>query len=75
MPGNYSRRPFQEEDWPGRIDDPLCPNRTDPQQRLHDTVRALNRHQLHKRIRFSRDGTGEGVVWKLVHETHEPRRL
>lgn len=56
---------FQEEEWPPRIDDPLGRGggQQSPQQRLQDTVRALNRHQLAARVRFARDGTGQGVRW------------
>jgi hypothetical protein len=57
-------RVFEEEGWPPRIDDPLdrAPDR-DPQQRLHDAVRRLNGNQSRCRIRFSRDGTGQGILW------------
>ena len=58
---------FEEEQWPSRIDDPLpqisgqC-----PKQRLHDTIKSLNRHHHREPIiRFRGDGTGEGVIWEL----------
>jgi hypothetical protein len=56
---------FEEDGWPDRIDDPLP--RTggrDPDERLHDTVRRLNGHQVNRLIAFVRDGTGEGVCWR-----------
>ena len=57
---------FQEEDWPPRIDDPLPPHPDqDPKRRLHDTINTLNRHQRHRLVHFSGDGTGEGVRWEL----------
>jgi len=58
---------FEEDDWPARIDDPL-PQRLnqDPKQRLHDTVKCLNRNHKKRSIRFTGDGTGEGVRWLLV---------
>lgn len=56
---------FQEEEWPPRIDDPLGPGggRQPPEERLHEAVRGLNRSQLAARVRFARDGTGQGVRW------------
>jgi len=55
---------FQEEGWPPRIDDPLTNHgEDDPRQRLHDAIRALNRCQKKRLIRFRGDGTGCGVVW------------
>jgi hypothetical protein len=60
---------FQEEGWPARIDDPLpqTPD-VDSKERLHNTIRALNRHQRHRLLRIRGDGTGEGVMWELVQE-------
>jgi hypothetical protein len=58
---------FEEEGWPPRVDDPLPPQpEQDPKRRLHDTLKALNRHQKHQLIRFLGDGTGEGVRWELI---------
>jgi len=58
---------FQEEGWPPRIDDPLPPQAgQNPSRRLHDTIMSLNRHQKQPLIRFSGDGSGEGVRWELV---------
>jgi hypothetical protein len=55
---------FQEEGWPPRIDDPLIGvTRRGGRDRLHDVVRSLNRNQRQARIRFGRDGKGEGVCW------------
>jgi hypothetical protein len=57
---------FEEEQWPPRIDDPLKGSPLqDPKQRLHDVVRCLNRNQVQRRIRFRRDGTGEGICWDV----------
>ena len=50
---------FEEEQWPPRIFDPL-PGKPD-RGRLQDAVRRLNNGLV--RIRFQRDGTGEGVTW------------
>jgi hypothetical protein len=57
---------FEEEHWPTRIDDPL-PRRDDiePKQRLHDTIKSLNRNQKCRLIRFRGDGTGQGIRWEL----------
>jgi hypothetical protein len=58
---------FEEEGWPVRIDDPLPPIADqDPKARLHDTIVSLNRNQKHPRIRFSGDGSGQGVRWGAV---------
>jgi hypothetical protein len=58
---------FEEEGWPARIDDPLppCPD-ISPKMRLHNTIKSLNRNQKHALIRFTGDGTGEGVLWDLM---------
>lgn len=59
---------FQEEGWPSRIDDPLCPRPDqDPKRRLSDTIKCLNQKQTNEVIRFHGDGSGEGIVW----EAHE----
>jgi hypothetical protein len=55
---------FQEEGWPSSILDPL-PGTVDQgsdQQRRHDTIKSLNKHQ--NQIRFSGDGSGERFSWK-----------
>ncbi len=58
---------FQEDGWPARIDDPLSPvPETDPKRRLSDTIKCLNRKQQNSVLRFSGDGTGEGVLWNVV---------
>lgn len=55
---------LEEEGWPTRIDDPLphVPN-IDPKVRLHDTIKALNRHHVKRIIRFGGDGHGQGIQW------------
>jgi hypothetical protein len=58
---------FQEEDWSVRIDDPLPRVAAiDSKRRLHDTINSLNRNQRSAVIRFSGDGSGEGVRWEVV---------
>jgi hypothetical protein len=55
---------FEEEGWPTRIDDPLPPRSdVDPKQRLHDTLRSINRNQRHRLLFFRGDGTGNGIIW------------
>jgi hypothetical protein len=56
---------FQEDGWPPRIDDPLTrrAGRLSSGDRLHEAVKALNRYQQAARVRFMRDGTGQGVCW------------
>ncbi len=68
---------FQEEGWPPRIDDPLPPvAETDPKRRLSDAIKCLNRKQKNPLLRFSGDGTGEGILWDLVppasSDSHAP---
>jgi hypothetical protein len=61
---------FEEEHWPTRIDDPLpLILNQDPKARLHDTIKCLNRNHRRRLIRFSGDGTGEGVVWAVLRPT------
>jgi hypothetical protein len=50
---------FQEDGWPFKIDDPL-PGGRNP-ERLRDTLKQLNKDLKH--LRFSADGSGEGIVW------------
>jgi hypothetical protein len=55
---------FQEECWPPRIDDPLPGgDNQDAQDRLHDTIKRLNRQTV-RLIRFLSDGTGQGILWE-----------
>jgi hypothetical protein len=56
---------FEEEGWPPRIDDPLpMVDGMDPQERLHETVKRLNREQTESVLTFHRDGSGQGVSWR-----------
>ncbi len=58
---------FEEEGWPVRLDDPLPPHpEQDSKRRLHDTIVSLNRNQKNPVIRFSGDGSGQGVRWQLA---------
>jgi hypothetical protein len=55
---------LEEEGWPQRIDDPLPQSaEVNPRSRLHETIRALNRHQANPLLYFRGDGTGKGVLW------------
>lgn len=61
---------FEEMGWPERIDDPLPVTEGISQKdRLHDTIKCLNRKRLIKSIRFAGDGTGQGVCWRRSDET------
>jgi hypothetical protein len=51
---------FQELDWQERVDDPLPEGRN--QQRLHETIKSLNRGL--NGLRFHADGKGQGFVWE-----------
>jgi hypothetical protein len=60
---------LEEEGWPPRIDDPLPPTSIiDPKVRLHDTIKALNRHHLHPILRFSGNGKGQRIQWAWRRE-------
>lgn len=60
---------FEEEGWPPRIDDPLMPQHDiDPKERLRNTIKSLNRKQVHRLIRFMGDGTGQAIRWELIAE-------
>jgi len=61
---------FEEEGWPLRVDDPLPPQvDMEAKQRLHDTIKSLNRNQKRQLILFRGDGTGQGVRWELTRTT------
>ena len=56
---------FEEEGWPAYIYDPLPPaGGTCPKDRLHETIKGLNRSQQSPLIRFRGDGTGTRVGWE-----------
>jgi len=57
---------FEEEGWPPRIDDPLFGSVSNARDRLHKAVRGLNRSLLVPAIEFHRDGTGQGICWRLL---------
>jgi hypothetical protein len=58
---------FEEEGWPQRIDDPLPhTNNLVPRARLHDAIKNLNRHHVHRLIVFQGDGRGVGICWKRI---------
>src|SRR5688572_13375378 len=57
---------FEEEGWPRRIDDTLPPHGIDSHERLHDTIKSLNKSQINRLIKFSGDGKGQGIIWSLI---------
>jgi hypothetical protein len=60
---------FEEEGWPLRIDDPLSPTPAiSAKRRLRDAIKNLNRHQIHRLIRFRGDGRGQGILWEALPE-------
>ena len=66
---------FHEEQWATRIDDPLPPlPARDSRRRLSDTIKCLNRHQVHELILFRGDGSGNGILWQPRVELRETRR-
>jgi hypothetical protein len=66
---------LEEEGWPPRIDDPLpMVAELDAKQRLHDTIKNLNRHQHRRCLRFFGDGTGQGVCWEWIRDDAGKRK-
>ncbi len=60
---------FEEMGWPERIDDPLpITEGISQKDRLHDTIKCLNRKRLVKSIRFAGDGSGQGICWRRSDE-------
>jgi hypothetical protein len=56
---------FQEQGWPDAIDDPLPGNADqDRQERLHNAIRRLNKHQHEATILFRRNGSGSRILWQ-----------
>jgi hypothetical protein len=51
---------FEKAGWPRRVDDPIIPKKVDS-IRLAAAVLSLNKGL--QQIRFSKDGSGAGVVW------------
>jgi hypothetical protein len=65
---------FEEENWPSRIDDPLpIEDEIEPQARLRDAIRRLNKGHELRAIRFHGDGNGMGVCWRTT-STSRPQR-
>lgn len=64
---------FAEKGWPSRIDDPLARDeKICPKQRLHDTIKCLNRKHLSEGlVRFKGDGTGKGVLLVFLEPKDE----
>lgn len=58
---------FQEEGWPGYIDDPLRPSHElDSKHRLQVTIKSLNRNQLTPLIKFHGNGSGLQIYWEAI---------
>jgi hypothetical protein len=56
---------FQRLGWPPRIDDPLpLSNGHNPKQKLRDTIKRLNRAQVHRLVHFF--GTNRGIGWEII---------
>lgn len=60
---------LEQDGWPPQIDDPLPVTAfVNPKVRLHDAIKGLNRHQVHRLLRFEGNGNGRGVCWRLLEE-------
>ncbi len=58
---------FEEEGWPGSIDDPLPPSgEVDSKRRLHETIRRLNNNQPQPRLHFYGNGNGRAICWQIA---------
>jgi hypothetical protein len=56
---------LEELGWPAWTDDPLPRvSGTDSKERLHDTIKNLNRHQMPYLVHFKGDGTGTQIGWE-----------
>ncbi len=61
---------LEELGWPRRIDNPLPRDSVvDPEQRLHDTVKNLNRGHRHHVLQFRMEADGRGVRWASLAGT------
>jgi hypothetical protein len=58
-------RTAEELGWPAWFDDPLPRGHGNAKQRLHDTIKDLNRRQKPYLVHFLGDGTGTRVGWQL----------
>jgi hypothetical protein len=66
---------FEEVNWREHMHDPLPPRaNVNAKQRLHDTIKRLNRSHLFRAIHFEGDGTGCGIRWKVVGPKSAPDR-
>lgn len=66
---------FEESGWPQRIDDPLPVDaEIVPAQRLHDTIKQLNRTLVEPLLHFHGDGTGRGVCWRPTRTARRIRK-
>lgn len=67
---------FAELNWPDQIDDPLPQTSVCPKRKLHDTIKCLNRNQVHPLIKFRGDGTGLAARWEFrPPEKEQPKQL
>lgn len=62
---------FAELNWPDQIDDPLPQTAVCPKRKLHDTIKCLNRNQIHPLIKFRGDGTGLAARWEFIPPKQE----
>jgi hypothetical protein len=60
---------FEERHWPPQIDDPWAvQSGPSTAARLQQAIAALNQRQKQPLVRFSGDGSGQGVRWQLCSE-------
>ena len=64
---------FQRHGWKGSIANPFTRQRgeRDPDERLHDGVFKLNRHQTNSILHFERNGAGR-VMWTRIEPPEPP---
>ncbi|MFO0899320.1 MAG: hypothetical protein U0836_17995 [Pirellulales bacterium] len=66
---------FQEEEWTSHIDNPLGPKGgTSGADRARNAVEKLNAALKESGLRFSMDGTGEGIYWSVEKAAAKQRQ-
>jgi hypothetical protein len=63
---------WEEDRWPVHLPDPLPVKAgINAKCRLQDTIKRLNRHQVHRLLRFAGDGSGHRIRWERRVESVE----
>ncbi len=66
---------FEAAGWPPRIENPLSrAKKLEPERRLSDAVKALNKRQKRKRVHFWVEKGTQDVCWELIDDGSVRRR-